>query len=73
MKVRYASPKPVATRSTMRLPNGAQAEVDTLDQITLIFLNVRKAPFDGRLRNLWAGRIGSPSVTGCVLPVTIVH
>ncbi|MCW2913759.1 MAG: GlcNAc-PI de-N-acetylase [Actinomycetia bacterium] len=52
-------PKARWSRSTLRLPNGAQAEVDTLDQTTLIFLNLRKAPFDGRLRNLWAGRTGS--------------
>jgi hypothetical protein len=47
------------SRATRRLPNGARAEADTLGAVTLIFLNVRKTFFDGRLRNLWTGRIGS--------------
>lgn len=52
-------PKARWTRSTLTLPNGAQAEADTLGQVTLIFLNIAKSFWDGRLRNLWAGRIGS--------------
>lgn len=45
--------------TSLLLPNGARAEADTLGGVTLIFLNVRKTLFDGRLRNLWTGRIGS--------------
>ncbi|MCW2884193.1 MAG: LmbE family protein [Streptosporangiaceae bacterium] len=47
------------SRSTLPLPNGSLAEVDTLGEVTLIFLNVRKTPADGRLRNLWSGRLGA--------------
>jgi LmbE family N-acetylglucosaminyl deacetylase len=47
------------TRATLRLPNGAIAEADTLGSVTLVFLNIRKTSDDGRLRNLWTGRIGS--------------
>src|SRR5258708_19200543 len=42
-------PKARWTRTTLTLPNGAQAEADTLGQVTLICLNISKSFWDGRL------------------------
>jgi len=48
------------SESTITLPNGAVADMSKLgDQVVLIFLDLRKTFWTGRLRNLWAGRIGS--------------
>lgn len=47
------------SRTTLRMPNGALAEAGTLGGVTLVFLNIRKTFWDGRLRNLWTGRISS--------------
>jgi LmbE family N-acetylglucosaminyl deacetylase len=65
------NPAALWSSGTLTMPGGAKAEVDTLGQLTLIFLNIRKGPLWGRLRDLWNG--SATSVSTMVPTGSAVH